>query len=215
MRAMRWLRLLVGGLACLFVVSILLVPGISVAAEPATTTTLAAPEASTAPNLAQWLTAGAQALTAVAVVVGGIWGYHLYHRERPFQARANTTIEVELYVVDSGEDLLRVTVGIQGVGKGSVTFDKDATPFIAVYPFTREMVRLGLPTKWTHIVAILSVFKAKASVEAGETVRETHLLTLGQRPADVVAYRLEFGAGAKDQSGDVRTWRTVTTIPLT
>jgi hypothetical protein len=76
--------------------------------------------------------------------------------------------------------------------------DPDDLPVVVVYPFTTAMLDDGPPDEWVDFCCLESVLRNDDFVEAGETQEETALLSLGERAADTLAYRVEFSINVSD-----------------
>ncbi|MDP9073173.1 MAG: hypothetical protein M3N98_03180 [Actinomycetota bacterium] len=105
---------------------------------------------------------------------------------------------------------------VKGIGKGALRFDESWRPYVSVYPFTQEMLSSGPPAEWTDVLIGLHVFAHEVGLDAGEIITETLFVPLGPRRADLVAYRVEFGAGAEDtRTKKGRAWRAATMVGVT
>ncbi len=138
-------------------------------------------------------------ITAGGVVVGGWWAYQRFVREAPHWTRADPSVRAELIVL-GGRDVLRVRVAVKALGQTRITFRRDngLGPVVTVYAFTRAMLDVMEPAEWTDVLIAQSVLTGQEFVEAGETVGSTHLLPIGRRIDDALAYRVEFSFEAED-----------------
>lgn len=157
-------------------------------------------------------------ITALGVVVAGLWAFFRFRREAPDLTRADVKVSAEL-LTDDGIDVLRVAIQVHAVGTARLTLrhDDDDFPTVSVYRFTKPMLEQGPPDEFTDPVTARRVLFAQEFVEAGETVDEVHLFPVGRRDADTVAYRVEFLICAEDPSlgGKAFTWQGATFVDVT
>lgn len=154
------------------------------------------------------------ATTAAAVIVGGVVGYRRFVRERPYYTRADLSVVADLFTHD-GYDVLRVLARAKAIGQVRLELmsDDPLANFVAVQVFTVDMLDV-FPPEWDKVLRAVDVF-ANAFIEAGETLEETLLLSLGQRSQDTLAYRVELGLKVKDpEAGGEYEWSATTMIPV-
>jgi hypothetical protein len=145
----------------------------------------------------------ATAITAASVVVGGGWAYKRFVIEAPQWTRADARVTAALVSSAYDRDVLRVDVSIRAIGSARLKLVRDEArgPVVAVYRFAQSMLDTMEPEEWTDIVVAQRVLPTGQDiVEAGETIGASHLLPLGRRSVDTLAYRVEFTFWAYDPS---------------
>jgi hypothetical protein len=155
-------------------------------------------------------------IAAAGVIGGGLWAYFRFVKEAPDWTRADPQIKAQLFTVD-GRDVLRVDVSVSAIGHARITFVRDGPlePAVFVYRFTSEMLDTLEPAEWTEVLIGQGVLRDQEFVEAGETVGSSHLLPLGVRQGDTLAYRVEFIFKAHDPSLQKDfTWGATDCVPV-
>ena len=157
----------------------------------------------------------ASAISALFVLVGGLWAYFRFRKDAPYIARANLAVVAEL-MTHHGRDLLRVKCTASAIGRGRFMFIKDddyEPPNIAVYAMTPEILQEE-PEEWTDVLAAREAFRDDDTVEAGEILEEVSLIWVGDRGVGTVAYRVAASFTATDkEDSDPYTWQAVAVVP--
>jgi hypothetical protein len=156
------------------------------------------------------------AVTALGVIGGGAWAYFRFVREAPDWTRADPEVKARLYTAD-GDDILRVDVSVQAIGHARLTFNRAANlePAVFVYRFTNAMLETMEPQEWTNVLVGQGVLRGQEFVEAGETVGSSHLVPVGPRLPETLAYRVEFIFGAHDHTlNQDFTWGASDYVPV-
>jgi len=142
-------------------------------------------------------------VTAAGVIVAGFWALKRFGIEAPQWTRADASVKATLTSVIDGQDLIRVDVAIRAIGhtRLKVTTDDAKAPVVSVYPFTRSMLDSMEPAEWKNVLVSQRVFPVRQNIiEAGETMDSSHLIPLGSRSDETLAYRIEFTFWAYDPS---------------
>ena len=160
-----------------------------------------------------------QIVTGVGVLVGGAWAYRRFIKDQLYITRGNLEVSASLYQADQ-VDVLRVRISIEAIGHVQLKLevsDGVFKPTIEVQRFTTAMLGYGPPEDWTVAESeTFAVLVHQDIVEAGETLTEEHLLPVGPRMLDTLAYRVEFVAWVKDPElrDKPYAWRAVTFVPV-
>ena len=186
--------------------------GVAVAQAPAGPVTAVA---SSKPKVTDYWGAINGTVSAAAVIFGGIVGYQKFLSERRQFARADLSLQADLFSYH-GRDFVRATVGAKAVGTRELVLVPTETAhgqlgsFVAVYPYRAN--EAADPTI-APLVAV-PVFVAQNDVQPGESIQEGVMLELGERSADVLAYRVELGIAAVDPRRQLEfNWRATDFVP--
>jgi hypothetical protein len=152
------------------------------------------------------------AVSALLVVVGGLWAYFKFVREAPYAARTNLAVSADLLVWEN-VDLIKVECTATSVGSGRVVIDKSETPpAVAVFRITDALLKEP-PEEWIDPCVVQELFPDDTQLDSGEVLKQTNLLRAGQRQLDSVAYRVSVTLSASGKPRNPiaervrKTWR--------
>jgi hypothetical protein len=158
------------------------------------------------------------ALSAVAsasfVVVGGLWAFFRFRKEKPYIARANLELEADL-LTHGDTDLIRIKCTASAIGQGKFIFGKHkASRSVSVYAMTTDLVQQP-SVDWTDPVVVSVPFADDVNLEAGEVVEEVDLLWAGPRQDDTLAYRVvALVTGSDEVKRTLFKWMATVVVPV-
>jgi hypothetical protein len=126
-------------------------------------------------------------VTAVAVVVGGLWAYFKFVRGRTYKPRLSVHIGAQWRKPDGIGDALHVRVRVTNIGASKVSLNQYGTGLIIAFPAVTQhlppddivwepvLLREG-QERWFEI------FKEHSWIEPNETVSDDLLLSLDRPP---------------------------------
>jgi hypothetical protein len=122
----------------------------------------------------------------LALLIGAGWAYLNYRRGRTFKRRLEPTITGKT-IRSQGILLLSGVAQVKNVGLSKVAVQQRGTAIEILAILRRpEGKKLGLDTA---DVDVCSVFEAHGWIEPGETIEESFLVSVPERP-DILAFRL-------------------------
>lgn len=136
--------------------------------------------------------AAAASISSGSVIVGGFWAWLHFVRSGPFRTRANLSVET---AVDE-DQVATVSVAATALGKAKLELQKeDLAPTVTIYRVTPELLE-SPPTDWSpdeiEPTVAFEVMGGEDTIEAGETLTDVQIVSLGEWTDDTVAYRTEF-----------------------
>lgn len=125
-------------------------------------------------------------VTATAVIVGGAFTYLKFVRDRVYRPRLDLALDLGVLKV-AGEDCLSCTVAAHNIGTGRIQIKHEGTA-LSIVPGDISAERLRKASWLEPDRANFNVFALHDWIEAGETIHDETLLTLGApHPAAVRA----------------------------
>jgi hypothetical protein len=117
------------------------------------------------------------AVTAAALLIGGGFTYLKFVKDRVYRPRLDLIIDAE-YLQIAGEECLRCTVAAHNIGTGRIQIKREGTA-LSIIPGDPHSERLR-KARWLEAErANFKVFALHDWIEAGETIHDETLLTLG------------------------------------
>jgi hypothetical protein len=117
-----------------------------------------------------------KALTILALLAGGVWGYYKFFKGRVFRIRLEPTISGRVLPLNNSTYLL-VTISLKNVGLSKVDLEQEGT---GLRLSTHKAVpRLDDPIEadWSHLTTF-PVFREHAWIEPGETITEDRMFVV-------------------------------------
>jgi hypothetical protein len=114
-----------------------------------------------------WITAVGGIIQAIAIVVGGIWGYSKFVRGRTFHRRAE--LDLEVWLISRQPILVRTRITMRNTGAADIPFRVKTLRFDALYPCNEN--------HWEEI-AHSSVFTDHELIESQETITDDVLVQM-------------------------------------
>lgn len=116
-------------------------------------------------------------ITAVAVIVGAVWAYYRFFKDRTYRPRLEVSMGGEWLVVD-GERLLLARVQIKNIGSSVVELLQKGTGLrVSAMAADTSESDAPRPVEWVP-GRVYRVFQEHAWIEPGETVSDDVLLRL-------------------------------------
>jgi hypothetical protein len=132
-------------------------------------------------------------VTASAIVIGGIWAYYKYSKDRGFHSKLSINLQGRWHDVD-GKNLLQVWITVKNVGAPKVTLLQEGTWLGASLLAEKQPEPPG-SVKWDS-AKLFEVLTEHSWIEPGETISDDLILDLAvSRPlltlleARLVCYR--------------------------
>jgi hypothetical protein len=133
--------------------------------------------------------------TVTALILGGIWTYFKFIKERVFISRLETSVSGEIIKIGNVSHL-RISVSLKNVGSSKVELTQRGVSLNIFH----ERFRLQVPeieaqqrrvrsVPWKYL-APFNVLERHAWIEPGETIRDQQLVELLTN--DKTAYKVEF-----------------------
>jgi hypothetical protein len=116
------------------------------------------------------------AVTALAVIIGGIWAYFKFVKGRTYRPRLESDLSGEWRLVE-GKQLLQARITAKNLGASKFTLLQTGTG-LRISVLAREQSRAPAPADWTSL-RVFEVFREHQWIEPGETVSDDLLLNLG------------------------------------
>lgn len=139
----------------------------------------------------------ASVVTAIALIVGGMWAYHKFVRGRVYQPRSAVEVKAQWHVLDEVGDVLQVRIAVTNIGASKLTLVPAETGVQVDFPAKAQTTadQRGQDEWWADIrwepVLMLeggeqprtfTILRNHTFIEPGEQVFEDMLLNLGREP---------------------------------
>jgi hypothetical protein len=116
-------------------------------------------------------------ITAVAVIVGAVWAYYRFFKDRTYRPRLEVSMGGEWLIVD-GERLLLARVQVKNIGSSVVELLQKGTGLrVSAMAADTSESDAPRPVEWVP-GRVYRVFQEHAWIEPGETVSDDVLLRL-------------------------------------
>ena len=119
-------------------------------------------------------------VTSGAIIVGGLWAYYRFGKERTYRPRLDVEMVGEWLTVDT-RPLLLARVRVTNIGASVVRLEQRGT---GLRVSRIEQVDQPGPVQW-QVVKVFPLFEEHAWIEPGETISDDLLLFLGPREGPV------------------------------
>jgi hypothetical protein len=129
--------------------------------------------ASTLDDVKTWVDIAGTFVTAAAVVIGGVWAYFRFVRNRTYRPRLE--IEMEARRHDVGTPLVEANVTVKNIGASDVRLRQHGTG-LRVSRIEDPIPADGI-VHWKSL-GVFSILKEHAWIEPSESVTESMLLSL-------------------------------------
>lgn len=151
-------------------------------------------------TVARFLASVSSIVTAVAVVVGGIWAYQKFVRGRTFQPRSVVTVSTQWHELAGVGHALQVRISVANIGASILTLVPSETGVQVLFPAAAQTTAAARSTdewwadiRWEPIPMLegqdqprtFAILNKHAFVEPGETVFADMLLNPGREPTMV------------------------------
>jgi len=155
------------------------------------------------PGLIENLDTAASALeslaTAIAIVVGAIWAYFKFIKDRVYRPRLDISIEPRVFIIENRENLLCHLV-VKNIGTSKVALVQEGTCLILTRGDSGgEPYRM--PT-WAES-SVYEVFPDHDWIESGETIHHDLSVALPPQRRDVLMLKLRLIC--KQRRGNIET----------
>lgn len=131
-----------------------------------------------------------RAVTAVGIIVGGVFAYYKFFREDPYSRRIQPTVSGSVARKD-GLFYLRAVAQAKNYGQGTITLDNADTGL-------RVLVRRAGDADWTRF-RTPGVFAEQEFLDSGETISEPVWLEIPEE--GLVALRLDLYVAESEAKG--------------
>ncbi|CCK64167.1 hypothetical protein [Mycobacterium canetti] len=136
-------------------------------------------------------------VTAVAVLIGGVWAYRKFVQGRTFKPRLCATMNAQWHFLSDVGHVLRVRIDVKNIGASRVVLTPRGTGLTIAFPAETQTTEAHRSTDkwWPDIrwekVRLLEggaqartfvVLKEHHWIEPGESVSDEFLLNLGRKP---------------------------------
>jgi hypothetical protein len=116
------------------------------------------------------------AVTAAAVILGGIWAYFKYVKGRTYRPRLGVGLAGQWRLVD-GRRLLHAHITVENIGASKVTLLQRGTG-LRVSVLAPDQPVAPASAAWEHL-RVFEILREHQWIEPGETVSDDLLLNLG------------------------------------
>jgi hypothetical protein len=116
------------------------------------------------------------AVTAAAVIIGGMWAYFKFVKGRTYRPRLEPSLSGRWQLID-GQHLLRARITVQNIGASNVTLLQEGTG-LRVSVLALDQPPPPTLTAWDQL-GTFPVLAEHEWIEPGETVADDLLLNLG------------------------------------
>jgi hypothetical protein len=133
-------------------------------------------EASSLDNMKAIVDIIGTAVTAAAVVIGGIWAYFRFVKGRTYRPRLEPGLSGEWRLID-GKCLLQARVTVKNIGASKVTLLQKGTG-LRVSVLAAGQPPIPAPAEW-EILKVFEILREHEWIEPDETIYDDLLLNLG------------------------------------
>jgi len=143
-----------------------------------------------ASEIKTWVEMAGTLISTAAIIVGGIWAYYRFEKDRTYRPRLDVQLSGEWRMI-SDVPLLHVRVAVKNIGASVVWLDQHGTGLrVSVPVLTGEKARPAALT-WKAL-SVFSIMKDHKWIEPGETVTDELLVSLGESPRAMVMFEARF-----------------------
>jgi len=147
--------------------------------------------------LSHLTSAASSFVTALAVVIGGIWAYRKFSRGRTFKPRLSAEVTAYWHVLPDVGHVLQVRIGVTNIGATKLSLVPRGTGLTIGFPATRQTTAAHRGTdewwpdvRWENVRKLeggdqdrtFVILKDHQWIEPSETVYDDFLLNLGRDP---------------------------------
>jgi hypothetical protein len=134
-------------------------------------------------------------VTTAAIVIGGVWAYYRFIKDRVYRIRLEPSISGEIIRIDDRE-LLLVTLELKNAGVAKVNLKQEGSGFRVFTAAEIEYDDVNL-VEWNR-AGTFPVFEDHVWIESGEVIREDHLIAVPY--AACSSFRLELRIVSEKQA---------------
>jgi hypothetical protein len=140
-------------------------------------------------------------VTALAVIIGGIWAYRKFSRGRTFKPRLSAKVNAHWHVLPDVGHVLQVRIGVTNIGATKLSLIPSGTGLTIGFPAAQQTTAAHRGTdewwadvRWENVRKLeggdqdrtFVILKDHQWIEPGETVYDDFLLNLGRDPTIVL-----------------------------
>jgi hypothetical protein len=140
------------------------------------------------------------AVTALALILGGIWAYFKFVKGRTYRPRLGVGLAGQWRLVD-GRRLLHARITVKNIGASKVTLLQRGTG-LRVSVLGQDQPVAPASTSWERL-RVFEILGAHQWIEPGETVSDDLLLNLGRPGPTPVLFEVRLVWKWTERSGNI------------
>jgi hypothetical protein len=122
------------------------------------------------------ISALSSAITAMAVLIGGLWAYFKFVRGRTYRPRLSVTMSAQWRPIDERQ-MLHIRITVKNIGASVVTLRQRGGTGLGISVLSPKQPAPPTAVEW-EMIRVFEILRDHEWIEAGETVSDDLLLDI-------------------------------------
>ncbi len=126
------------------------------------------------------------AITALAVLIGGLWAYFKFVRGRTYRPRLSVTMSAQWHPLN-GRPMLHARITVKNIGASIVTLRQRGGTGLGIGVLSSDQPAPPAAAEW-EVIRVFEILRDHEWIEPGETVSDDLLLDLDSDEPEVLLF---------------------------